>query len=273
LRGLRKAGGYSGNQFARKLGWPQSKVSKIETSRQLPTEEDLREWVSVLQQSDIRVEELQSLLDSARVDYGTFRERFRAAGGAAGDQAKVLARETRASLIRSFQPAMIHGLLQTGEYARELLHLPTGPRMHGANEDDITRMVAVRLQRQQQALYQPTKHVHVIMLEAALRTRLTSSATLLGQLDRLGAITGLPTVEIGIVPFTANVRVFPLAGFDIYDGDLVVVESVMGELELADPETVKYYGEVFAELQAGAAYGNDAIRVIRAAMAMIKNNS
>ncbi len=61
-------------------------------------------------------------------------------------------------------------------------------------------MVAKRMQRQQ-VLYQPATRVQVVMLEGALRARVVSVPTLVGQLDRLLAVIGLPTLELGIIPF------------------------------------------------------------------------
>ena len=122
---------------------------------------------------------------------------------------------------------MISGLLQTSEYAREFLHLACGPLSYGQDEDEIDWMVAKLMQRQQ-VLYQPAKRVHVVMLEGALRARVVSVPTLIGQLDRLLAVIGLPTLDLGIIPFEAAVPVFPLSGFRLYDA-LVIVESIVGE--------------------------------------------
>ena len=91
-----------------------------------------------------------------------------------------------------------------------------GPLSHGQDEDEIDRMVANRMQRQQ-VLYQPAKRVQVVMLEGALRARVVSVPTLVGQLDRLLAVIGLPTLELGIIPFEAAVSVVPLSGFRLYD--------------------------------------------------------
>jgi len=41
------------------------------------------------------------------------------------------------------------------------------------------------------------------MLEGALRARVVAASTLVGQLDRLLAVIGLPTLEFGIIPFEA----------------------------------------------------------------------
>jgi len=122
---------------------------------------------------------------------------------------------------------MISGLLQTSEYAREFLHLACGPLSYGQDEDEIDWMVAKRMQRQQ-VLYQPAKRVQVVMLEGALTyARVVTVPTLAGQLDRLHFVIGLPTLELGIIPFEAAVPVFPLSGFRLHD-DLVIVESIVG---------------------------------------------
>ena len=97
-------------------------------------------------------------------------------------------------------------------------------------------MVANRMQRQQ-VLYQHGKQVTVVMLEGALRARVVSAQTLAGQLDRLMAVSGLASLELCIIPFEAAVPVFPLSGFRLYD-DLVIVESIVGEHQLAEADPV-----------------------------------
>jgi hypothetical protein len=156
--------------------------------------------------------------------------------GAGGVQAGIVELETQATRIAEFQPGMISGLLQTSEYAREFLHLACGPLSYGQDEDEIDWMVAKLMQRQQ-VLYQPAKRVHVVMLEGALRARVVSVPTLIGQLDRLLAVIGLPTLELGIIPFEAAVPVFPLSGFRLYD-DLVIAELIVGEQWLAEADDV-----------------------------------
>jgi len=107
--------------------------------------------------------------------------------------------ETQATRIAEFRPGMISGLLQTSEYAREFLHLACGPLSYGQNEDEIDRMVAKRMYRQQ-VLYQSARRVQVVMLEGALRTRVVSVTTLIGQLDKLLAVIGLPALDFAHHP-------------------------------------------------------------------------
>ena len=81
---------------------------------------------------------------------------------------------------------MIPSQLQT-EYAGELLRSTSGPKAWGASEDDITAMVATRMQRQQ-ILYMSGKRIQLVILEAALRTRLVSTTAHRGHLDRMLAL-------------------------------------------------------------------------------------
>jgi hypothetical protein len=110
-------------------------------------------------------------------------------------------------------------------------------------------------------LHQHGKQVTAIMLEGALRARVVSAPTLAGQLDRLTAISGLASLELGIIPFEAAVPVFPLSGFRLYD-DLVIVESIVGEQPAESDDLVRY--EKYLELlREAAATGSEAARVIR----------
>jgi transcriptional regulator with XRE-family HTH domain len=48
LIGLRKAAGYSGLQMARKLGWEDSRLYRIESGKYHATEVDITQWVTIL---------------------------------------------------------------------------------------------------------------------------------------------------------------------------------------------------------------------------------
>jgi hypothetical protein len=242
------------------LGWQQSKVSKIETRRQLPGEDDLSAWVGATGASPEAANDLLAILRGARIEYAAWKDAYRESG-ADGVQAGILEIEAGSARIAEFQPALISGLLQTAEYARELQHLPCGPLSYGRDEDEISRMVAERMQRQQ-VLYQPDKQVQIIMLEGALRSRVVSAQTLAGQLDRLMTVIGLASLELGIIPFEAAVPIWPTAGFRLYD-DLVIEESVEGENQVADPDLVARYGKDFELLREAANVGRDAVAVIR----------
>ena len=267
LKALRIGAGLSGARLAEMLNWQQSKVSKIETRKQLPTEEDISAWVGAAGGSPETAGELISTLRGARVEYAAWKDAFRDSG-ADGVQADILELEAQTTRIAEFQPAQMSGLLQTADYAREYLHLPCGPLSFGADEETIDQMVAKRMQRQQ-VLYQHGKQVTVVMLEGALRARLVSAPTLAGQLDRLMAVSGLASLELGIIPFEAAVPVFPLSGFRLYD-DLVIVESIVGEQQLAEAADVAHYEKYLELLRDAASTGPEAAAVIRRSLESLR---
>jgi transcriptional regulator with XRE-family HTH domain len=264
---LRSATGLSGSRFAQRLGWIQSRVSKIETGKQFPTEEDIGQWVQAAQAPD-QLLRLLDLLAQARTEYATWQESYRAAGGAARRQADYAALEAQARRIAKFVPVEVPTQLMTAGYAREHLALASGPSAWGASPADIEDMAAVRLRRQE-ILSDPGKSVQIVMLEAALYTRLCSPAAMAGQLDRLLAADGLPALELTIVPFTAQVPVYPLSGFVVYDDQLVLVETLTGEQQLNDPEEIARYIGWFGLLRDAGARGRDAAVLIRRALAAL----
>ena len=266
LRSLRAAAGLSGERLSQQLGWVQSKVSKIETLKQMPTEEDVAAWVRATGAPGETAAELLAMLRRARVEYADWKDAYRRSG-ADGVQADILALESESVRIAEFQPSLIPGLLQTADYAREFLHLPSWQESFGVDDEEIERMIATRLQRQQ-ALYEHGKQVQIVLLEGALRCRVVSAPTLAGQLDRLIAISGLSTLELGIIPFEAPVPVFPLSGFRLYD-DLVIVESIVGEQQLSDADDVARYEKYLELLREAASTGHEAAAIIRRAMPAI----
>jgi len=267
LRDLRRSTGLSGSAFAQRLGWIQSRVSKIETGKQFPTEDDIRKWLQAAHAGDQELKLLDMLAD-ARAEYVTFQDSYRTAGGAANKQADYAAMEAQAKRIMKFLPAEIPAQLMTAGYAREHLALASGPAAWGATPAEIERMVGTRLRRQE-ILSDPDKTIQIVILEAALHTRLCSPATMAGQLDRLLAADGLPALELSIVPFTAQVPVYPLSGFVIYDDQLVLVESLTGEQRLNDPDEIARYTSWFTLLRTAGVRGRDAAALIRRAMTAI----
>jgi transcriptional regulator with XRE-family HTH domain len=239
LRQLRLATGDTGAQFAERLGkgWRQPRVSKIETGKQLPTAADVRAWANA---TGADADELLELLDRARIEYSTFRERIADLAGVDRLQDTIGAAETAATRIAHYQPALVPGILQTADYARELLQLPSGPAQSGAGEEEISRMIASRLRRQA-ILYEPGREITVLMGEAALRTRIASTATMQAQREHIARLAEtLTTATIGVVPFSAQAPIATLHGWFLAD-DLATIETDAGNLEIADPEHVKRY--------------------------------
>jgi transcriptional regulator with XRE-family HTH domain len=268
LKLWRAAASLSGAELAARLGWQQPKISKIERGRQLPAEEDIRAWGVAAGVPDEEIAALIAALPRARVEYVGWKDAYRAIGGA-GVQAEIRAHEISSTRIAEFQPAIMPGLLQTRDYARELLSMPCGSvAQFGSDEPDVEGTVAERELRQE-FLYSQDKQVDVIMLEAALRTVMVPVPVLAAQLIRLIDLVSLPTAEIGIIPFAGPLPVWPISGFRLYD-DLVVVESQVGEQQLSAPEEIARYGKYLEWLRDAALTGEAAVPVIRDALAALQ---
>ncbi|MGH3905784.1 MAG: helix-turn-helix domain-containing protein, partial [Pseudonocardiaceae bacterium] len=250
LRALRAAAGLSGNRFAQQLGWAQPRVSKLETGRQIPTEDDLDAWVAATGSGDEQAAELAALLSAARIEYATWRGVQRTAGGLAGRHAERAAWEAATTRIAEYQPALIPGLLQTAAYARALLTSPLAAAMD-ITEADADALVAERVNRQN-ILYQPGRIIEIIVGEAALWTSPSTVGTLLGQLDRLISFAELPSVTFGVVPRHAPMQVAPLACFAVHDNEFVLIETLTGEQRLDDPDEVAVYITAFEHLRNAA---------------------
>lgn len=264
LREIRAAHHRSGLAFSQAIGWVQSRVSKLETGNQLPSEADIHAWVAACGEGDEVAEELLALLADVRVEYVNARDVQRS-GGLAARQAELGAIEQRTSRIDYWQPGVVPGIVQTPDYMRDVLALPGGPATSGTSEDEIETIIAERVRRQN-ILYQRDKQITVIVGEAAFYAPPGSPATLRAQLDRLVTVAGLSTLVLAVLPLRARMRALPMGGYTIHDDEFVLIETLTAEMRVEEPDEVKTYRECFDHLLAGSATGPDAIDLIRTAV-------
>jgi transcriptional regulator with XRE-family HTH domain len=255
LRELRRHSGLTGRELAGQLGWPASKISKLENGRQTPTDGDLRAWANATGAEKVVVELVASLhtLESQHAEWRRQRR-----GGLRSHQIELARLDEKTKLFQAFEPTFVPGLLQTAEYARarftqsiRVLKVP----------NDVDEAVRVRLQRQE-ILYRSDKRFHFLLTEAVLRYRLCPVEVMLAQLDRLVALSAMRNVRLGIIPFETPYSVAPAHGFWLLDEDLVIVETFSAELNLAQPPEIALYSAIFDRLAAIASYGRDARAVI-----------
>ncbi|MFF2377555.1 helix-turn-helix domain-containing protein [Streptomyces xiamenensis] len=259
LRALREAAGLDGRTLAGRLGWPPSKVSKIQLGRQAPTEGDVRQWTAACDEPHA-AEELLILLRDLDRRYADWQQQLRQ--GHAAVQRAWKDTEAAAQTIRSFESCWVPGLLQTPDYAkaRFLEHAANfnGPR-------DTEAAVAARMDRQK-VLYEPGRQKrHIVVSESVVRYGLAPTPVMRAQIDRLVSATTLPSVRLGVIPLGKRLPVSPVHNFCIFDDQLVTVEIVSAELRLGHPEEVALYRKVFDVLAASALYDSDARRLLTAA--------
>jgi transcriptional regulator with XRE-family HTH domain len=262
LRELRTEAGLSGRALAERCGWQPSKVSKLENGRQTPSAEDLSAWAHAVGRPGMATE-LRGRLAGLEVTYRSWRRQL--ASGHRPRQEIAAVEHTNSRMIRAYETTVIPGLFQTADYARHLLQHNADFRQTPRDTEEAVR---ARMKRQQ-ALYEPGRQFRAVLWEAALHVRICPPDVLAAQLDRLAGLIGLDTVQLGIVPFEAELTLTPRHGFWLYDTRLVIVETINAEMWLTDAADVDLYARAWERLNASAKYGRLAHRLIARARAAL----
>ncbi|SDH50185.1 helix-turn-helix domain-containing protein [Nonomuraea jiangxiensis] len=248
LRQLREAAHLSGKELAERLQWQPSKVSRLENARQTATEDDVIVWAQAVDASPGTTDELIRQAVSLLERHDDWKQRHRS--GLAAIQEDIRDLEARTKLFRVFEPGIIVGLLQTSEYARHVFRKVK--RLYSA-ADQIDAAVRVRMQRQE-ILYDRTRTFRFVVTEAVLRTSLAPPEVMRGQLDRLLAVSTLPNVEFGVVPFGTELPSNPINGFWIYNDSMVSVPTMTKDLTLRDPDDIAFYVRAFNDYAKAAEF-------------------
>jgi len=259
LRELRLAANLSGKQLAELLSWVGSKVSKLENGKQNPTDDDIHAWTTATKAEDQAVG-LLAALHNLEQQHAEWQRVLKS--GMKAHQLTLSQMDEKTKFYRSFENTVIPGLVQTPEYARSLFARVV---MLYGTPNDIDEAVGARMRRQEM-LYRSDKRFHFVLTEAALRYRLVSTDTMLGQLDRLMAITTMRNIKLGIIGFGTQYVTDPRHGFWILDDHLVRFESYSAEINLRQPQEIELYAGVFERLATVASYGSAARAIISGIM-------
>ncbi|MFI2285299.1 helix-turn-helix domain-containing protein [Nocardia beijingensis] len=258
LRGIRVAAGLSGAELARRSGWDPSKVSKIEYGRIRPSLEDISVYCRHCDAGD-QLADLHAARQSIDTAYLEWRKIL--GTGTKRRQQASIKWESEARIIRSFEPVLVPGLLQTADYAagilRKVIEFQQIP-------NDLDAGVSKRMQRQQ-VLYQRDHLFHFVLGEQALYTTVGDAQTMVGQLDRLLAVQGMPRVTLGIVPMLAPFET-ATTSFLMFDSSRVLVENITAELSITQPREIAVYHRTFDVLAGQSVTGEAARELIRKAL-------
>ncbi|MGW1408134.1 helix-turn-helix domain-containing protein [Streptomyces sp. NPDC002403] len=260
LRELRLSavgGRLTGMELAERCGWNKSKVSRLENGRQTPTSDDLRRWADETGGPE-SYDELLARLRGFESHIRSWRRQL--ASGHRAVQDTHLRAHAGSSVFRGWESSMVFGILQTPDYARSVFTRYTELQRSPSDTEEAVRS---RMKRQE-ALYDSSKHFHLVLWEAALHALICPPSVLAAQLDRLVGAIGLDTVELGIVPLSASLRIPPATAFWIYGDRQVIVENWHAELWIDDETSVSTYLRTWETLRKSAVYGADAQNLISA---------
>jgi hypothetical protein len=229
----------------------QSKVSKIERGFLLPSPDHVAALCRVYCVPSGEQAALLALAVGLREESSA---RLILARGVAETQRRIGQLESSATLVRSFQPLMVIGLLQTVRYMSYVFGIPDSREL---TADEVAAAVAARELRQR-ALDDPGKSFTLIMTEGALRWHAGSPAVMAEQVTAIADATGRPNARIGIIPWTTPVTQFPRGGFHLFDDDAAIVATDIATATMTALADIATYAEIFTSLERTASFGDEA---------------
>ncbi len=155
--------------------------------------------------------------------------------------------ESRSSVVRSHEPHLIPGMLQTEEYAHAVIS-KTEP-----DAQRTKRYVEFRLTRQRALSRDAPVTYRAVIYESALHTHVGGPSVLRRQLLRLMEISRLPNVTVQVLPFETGVYSAYSRSFEIFGGvapelDTVYLEHPLNSLFLHEGEQLDEYAKMFERL-------------------------
>jgi transcriptional regulator with XRE-family HTH domain len=265
LRRIRLLAGLSHGEVARQAGLPESKVSQLESGQVLPSVDEVDHWSYAVGASTRVSAQLRALTEAASTEVMALRPWLQA--GPAEMQEDVGRLEASAAAVRSCEPFLVPGLLQTREYAKRIMDTPTRPKA------ELEAAASARIARQA-VMHDQARSFEFIVTEFGLRWSAlgTSRAVLSAQLSQISELAKLPNVSVGVIRIGVQTKV-PLMPFTLYQGvqvedsvgpiDIVMLETPAPVVIVTDPVDVRSYANFLAWLREAADFGPDAVSRIR----------
>ncbi|MGH3613961.1 MAG: helix-turn-helix domain-containing protein [Pseudonocardia sp.] len=282
LRTLREKAELKLDVAAGRLQRSAATVSRLETGKAVPRVPDIRELIDLYAEvtPDAITDEVRAKLISLAAD-GRGQQWFSGykdvlAGDMTPDRMQYFASlETDATEIRSFQPEVVPGLLQTHAYA-EAMTLLCFPE-HTAVQR--TRFVDFRLARQHVLRRDVAAlQMRLVLGETALRRPIGGPDTMREQLSALLKILAgdeLPNVELRIAP-DSQVSPAVIGGpflvmlfVEDRDQDVVYLEGRGGEAYLESDAEVAHHVQLFDALERGALDREGSLKLVEGAIRTI----
>lgn len=250
LRRLREANSLKLEEVADRLGLAPSTLSRIETGKAPTKTAYLTSMLGMYGVDDAAAR--QVLVDMAR-------EGHRKGWWSIYDDVLpsgfdiYVGLEAEASGLRSFE-TVVHGLLQTRDYAMAVLR-ELRPK---DTEDQIARVVDLRMQRQRLLDQDPPLDLWLILDEAAIRRTIGGTEVMRPQLEHLIEASRRSNMILQILSFEAGAHAGLVGPFSILefperdDGDVAYTDSVGGMIYLEKDREVRACAEAFDRMRAAA---------------------
>lgn len=217
LRDLRTTGGWQGKDVAARLGWSASKVSRIENGRTGIGADDLDRLLDLYRVPGGRAEHLRRLVPHTRPRgwWDAYADTLSAG------YANLIRLEAGSRALRCWSAVVPHALLQTPDYARQVILSTWEP----PSPADVARRVQVCVRRQEvlDGRDGVPLELSAVIDESVLHRRPASAdgvdarAVMRGQLERLLTVGERPNVTIRVLPFDAGLPPVTSGSFAVLD--------------------------------------------------------
>lgn len=251
LAEARKAAGKTQAEVAEEVGVTRDAVSEWERGLATPHPKQRVPYAGALH---ISLSELAAMLSSMPVDAGEIPDWL----------ATLLALEQSAESIRSHEPEVVYGLLQTSRYVEAIVRCVG---LHGVTDDYIAQNIRQREQRQRR-VRDGSVALDVIQAEQVLHVRLGDAGVMAEQLHAMAEAAELPNVTVRIFPFDAGQHeIRRLDTFDIFahpwGTPTVALEGYGGVKFTTDADEVAYFTEVYDQATRQALSPTESVAYIR----------
>jgi hypothetical protein len=160
--------------------------------------------------------------------------------------------EADATTITDYQSEMVHGLLQTADYARAAIEVNPALSAKG-----IEQRVAFRLRRQRAFFDRPEPaRMAALVTAGALSVQVGSASVMEEQREHLRALAGRDGVSIRVLPFEKGLHPAMRGPFTLLDFDdpedpsLVYIENLIGSRYIEEATHVARFREAFEQMRA-----------------------
>ncbi|MEV6525100.1 helix-turn-helix transcriptional regulator [Longispora sp. NPDC051575] len=248
LRLLREESDLTIKAVGRRVGWSDSKMSRIETGLTGITPWDAERLLDVYRVTGHKREWMLGLIRGSRRDVLSAYVHF----------------EAESASVLGYESMLFPGILQLPEYTRALIRSaePT------ASPERINMLITRRIARQALLTSDDGPSFHLVVDESVLHRPIGSEQTLKSQLRRLLDLAELPSVTLRVFPFDAADHpalegAFTVLRFrDELDPGIVALEHRMTTFYLDDSADVETYIDVFRRLNELALDPQDTVKLV-----------
>ncbi|WP_431041643.1 helix-turn-helix domain-containing protein [Streptomyces sp. P1-3] len=251
LRRLREAAGVRMDDAAERIGCDKGKISRIENGRLGVRKLEMEALLELYKVEDTRLRVALTALARESRRKGWWQ---RYGDVLAPEFQERLSIEADAVRILEYQDMLVPGLLQTPEYATELIRR----RETEATRQELESYVAVRMARQGIFGDGSAPRYACVLDEAVLRREIGGPSVMAAQLRKLTEVGGPPDLTIQVVPFAQGWHAgvdgaFGICSYpDPMDLDVVTVDYLGASLFLAERRAVEEHQAAFDQLRAAA---------------------